>query len=95
MNIINKKKNNRDLQKSFIYLGDFMKVRCLIENKETPFLNYEHGLSLLIELNNKNILFDTGKTNSKGTESSPFLAIITLRVNGLNIQSKDRDWQNG
>ena len=41
-----------------------MKIRCLIENKETPFLIYEHGLSLLIELNNKKILFDTGKTNS-------------------------------
>ena len=41
-----------------------MKIRCLIENKETPFLLFEHGLSLLIELNNKKILFDTGKTNS-------------------------------
>ena len=41
-----------------------MKIRCLIENKETPFLLYEHGLSLLIEYNSKLILFDTGKTNS-------------------------------
>ncbi|MBP5444743.1 MAG: MBL fold metallo-hydrolase [Acholeplasmatales bacterium] len=36
-----------------------MKIRCLIENKETPFFIYEHGLSLLI---NENILFDTGST---------------------------------
>ena len=41
-----------------------MKIRCLIENKETPFLLYEHGLSLLIELDNLKILFDSGKTNS-------------------------------
>ena len=41
-----------------------MRIRCLIENKETPFLLYEHGLSLLIEYDNKKILFDTGKTNS-------------------------------
>lgn len=30
-----------------------MRIRCLIENKETPFLLYEHGLSLLIEYNDK------------------------------------------
>ena len=41
-----------------------MKIRCLIENKETPFFLYEHGLSLLIEVNNKKILFDTGKTSN-------------------------------
>ena len=41
-----------------------MKIRCLIENNETPFFISEHGLSLLIEYNNKKILFDTGKTNS-------------------------------
>ena len=41
-----------------------MKIRCLIENKETPFLLYEHGLSIWIEYDNKTILFDTGKTNS-------------------------------
>ncbi|MCR5462729.1 MAG: MBL fold metallo-hydrolase, partial [bacterium] len=41
-----------------------MKIRCLIENNETPFFVCEHGLSLLIEFNNKKILFDTGKTSS-------------------------------
>ena len=41
-----------------------MKIRCLIENNETPFFISEHGLSLLIEFNNKKILFDTGKTSS-------------------------------
>ena len=41
-----------------------MRIRCLIENKETPFFKSEHGLSLLIEYNDKKILFDTGLTNS-------------------------------
>ena len=58
-----------------------MKIRCLIENKETPFLLYEHGLSLLIELNNKKILFDTGKTNS-------FLS----NAKKLNINLNDIDY---
>lgn len=38
-----------------------MKIRCLIENKETPFFIFEHGLSLLID---ESILFDTGKTSN-------------------------------
>jgi len=58
-----------------------MKIRCLIENKETPFLLYEHGLSLLIEYNNKKILFDTGKTNS-------FLS----NAKKLNIDLSDIDY---
>ncbi len=58
-----------------------MKIRCLIENKETPFLLYEHGLSLLIEYNNKKILFDTGKTNS-------FLS----NAKKLNINLNDIDY---
>lgn len=41
-----------------------MKIRCLIENNETPFFICEHGLSLLIEYEGKRILFDTGMTNS-------------------------------
>lgn len=41
-----------------------MKIRCLIENNDTPFFISEHGLSLLIELDNKKILFDAGSTSN-------------------------------
>lgn len=42
-----------------------MKITCLIENtaSESKFI-YEHGLSIVIEYNDKKILFDTGQTDS-------------------------------
>ncbi len=41
-----------------------MKITTLIENTqdENENLKYEHGLSMFIEMDNYNILFDTGKT---------------------------------
>ncbi len=41
-----------------------MKITTLIENTqdENKNLNYEHGLSMFIEMDDCNILFDTGKT---------------------------------
>jgi 7,8-dihydropterin-6-yl-methyl-4-(beta-D-ribofuranosyl)aminobenzene 5'-phosphate synthase len=40
-----------------------MKITVLIENKENSSFIYEHGLSLLIEADDKKILFDTGSTD--------------------------------
>ena len=35
------------------------------------------------------------KANSKVTEVSPSLSVITLNVNGLNSSIKTQDWWNG
>ena len=70
-----------------------MKIRCLIENKETPFLLYEHGLSLLIEYDNKTILFDTGKTNSFLTNAKKLN--INLDINYLVLSHAHYDHTGG
>ena len=43
-----------------------MKITTLIENTqdENQKLNYEHGISMFIETEKCNILFDTGKTGN-------------------------------
>jgi len=58
-----------------------MKFTVLIENKETSSFVYEHGLSLLIETNNKKILFDTGSTDK-----------FLLNAKKLNINLFDIDF---
>ena len=70
-----------------------MRIRCLIENKETPFLLYEHGLSLLIEYDNKTILFDTGKTNSFLTNAKKLN--IDLNVDYLVLSHAHYDHTGG
>jgi 7,8-dihydropterin-6-yl-methyl-4-(beta-D-ribofuranosyl)aminobenzene 5'-phosphate synthase len=59
-----------------------MKITTLIENSqdESKLLKYEHGLSMFIETDNCNVLFDTGKTGD-----------FIDNAEKLNIDLKDID----
>ena len=71
-----------------------MRIRVLIENKETPFFLYEHGLSLLIEYNNKTILFDTGKT-SNFIENAKKLRLDLSKIDYLILSHAHYDHTSG
>ncbi len=71
-----------------------MKVRVLIENKETPFFISEHGLSLLIEQNNKKILFDTG-SSSKFMDNAKKLRLDLSNINYLILSHAHYDHTSG
>lgn len=71
-----------------------MRIRVLIENKETPFFLYEHGLSLLIEYNNKLVLFDTGKT-SNFIENAKKLRLDLSKIDYLVLSHAHYDHTSG
>ena len=71
-----------------------MRIRVLIENKETPFFISEHGLSLLIEYNNKKILFDTGKS-SNFIENAKKLRIDLSKIDYLVLSHAHYDHTTG
>ena len=61
-----------------------MYIRTIVEDtldKNYPFLQNEHGLSLYIRHNNKKILFDSGPSN-----------VLINNSNKLNINLKDIDY---
>ena len=71
-----------------------MKLRVLIENKETPFFLYEHGLSLLIEYNNKLVLFDTGRS-SNFIENAKKLRLDLSKIDYLVLSHAHYDHTSG
>lgn len=47
-------------------MGDNLKITILVDNQAGEGLIAEHGLSLWIEIQDKRILFDTGRPGAHG-----------------------------
>lgn len=73
-----------------------MKITTLIENNKGSVdgLEYEHGLSFFIEINDKHILFDTGQTGA-AIENAKKLHIDLAKTNYLILSHGHYDHTGG